>query len=137
MHGHSKRSADEQQSNIIPPWSSAAVTHRSLLNIFYKLTHTHLHGQTHTYAHMPRQSVSHDPSKRGLFVRLLWPEIGKRQKSKCLSLSLPLWTFPYCNCIYEKKGDENSQHDSTKADVETVSLCFRENEEEGEENQSV
>lgn len=51
MRGLSKRSADEQQSNIIPPWSSAAVTHRSLLNIFYILTHrlawTNAYTRTH------------------------------------------------------------------------------------------
>lgn len=59
----------QEQSNLIASLSFvAAVTHRSLLNIFYILTHTHFHRQTDT--HMLGQSVSHAPSKCGSFVRL-------------------------------------------------------------------
>lgn len=98
----SKRSADELQSNIIPPWSSAAVTHRSLLNIFYILTHTLAWTNTHACTQILKQSVSHDPSKCGLFVRPLRYKIAKGAKSLHLYVSLLLWTSSKCNFIYEK-----------------------------------
>lgn len=84
---------------------------------------------------MLKQSVSHDPSKCGLFVRPLRYKIAKGAKSLHLYVSLLLWTPPKCNLIYEK-GDKDKHYDKTKADVETGSLCLKQNNEE-EEDQRV
>lgn len=101
------------------------MTHRSLLNIFYILTHAHKHTHTRTL----RLSVSHAPSKCGSFVKLLWTEIGKRQKSKCLSrssLTLPAFLDPSLSygLIYKKKKRE-AVWDLT--DVETERITERKN----------
>lgn len=56
---------------------------------------------THACTHMLKQSVSHDPSKCGLFVRPLRYKIAKGAKGLHPYVSLLLWT-PKCNFIYEK-----------------------------------